>query len=440
MRVISILGGLAFCHTLLASTLYTDRESRPDEAITCFRTLVAQSESRPLVFIVFEVKDQTGIFGVEGSPPMELTMVLKHALASLHERFTVRYVEELKDVPAGGIVVQAAIVEADINNRDQRAANDASIVVGGGDATSSAEGRRERFSGQFSGKVQAIGYQKASSGELSTHPKLTSEISFSATRSQAAGEWAVSIGPFAFGKSSVARVNGSPHAVFGKAAELLAVRLVGKASSLPYWRCTERALSIDHTVMADIRSHFRTLSQVQPAQYEALQTNLLASHGYGPTELAAAQLDAVRNGCESCGQDPIVALAHLEANKPLVPGDVSMRGHTVPEPPRTDYFYATRGPTQRAVPERTGLTLLSRVEPVYPVRALRARREAVVRVRLDIDRNGYVVNATVLNDVSRDFANSALRAVRQYSFTSDYNGEAIRYTTMAITFRMAERY
>jgi len=60
-----------------------------------------------------------------------------------------------------------------------------------------------------------------------------------------------------------------------------------------------------------------------------------------------------------------------------------------------------------------GPRILHLDEPVYPPRALRLHREGKVLLRLEIDRSGKLLSATVVETAGYGFDDSALEAVRR---------------------------
>jgi TonB family protein len=74
-----------------------------------------------------------------------------------------------------------------------------------------------------------------------------------------------------------------------------------------------------------------------------------------------------------------------------------------------------------------GLALLRQWHPpIYPPAALKARHSGMVTVRLIVDEKGQVTAARALEDSDQDFVESALTAVKKWSFSpAEENGRAV---------------
>lgn len=72
-----------------------------------------------------------------------------------------------------------------------------------------------------------------------------------------------------------------------------------------------------------------------------------------------------------------------------------------------------------AIPvQATTLTPIKKVDPVYPVDAMRTQTEGFVEVEFTVAPDGTVQSVSVLNaKPSRTFEKSAVSAVKQWTFT-----------------------
>ena len=82
--------------------------------------------------------------------------------------------------------------------------------------------------------------------------------------------------------------------------------------------------------------------------------------------------------------------------------------------------------------------LVSRVEPLYPEMARRARVQGVVIVETIVDRHGDVRSARVLEGLPMGLDDAALDAVRQWRFTpATMDGRPVEvYYTVTVAFRV----
>ena len=81
--------------------------------------------------------------------------------------------------------------------------------------------------------------------------------------------------------------------------------------------------------------------------------------------------------------------------------------------------------------------LIHRVEPIYPVTALRAKMEGTVGLELVVDTNGAVRTARLTKSIPA-FDNAALVAVQQWRFSpaQEYNQSVSVYYPVQITFAL----
>ena len=95
-----------------------------------------------------------------------------------------------------------------------------------------------------------------------------------------------------------------------------------------------------------------------------------------------------------------------------------------PLPPPAGSAGAVSGKVPQAADFGTvnGPRILHLDKPVYPPRALRLHREGKVLLRLEIDRSGKLLSATVVETAGYGFDDSALEAVRRARFAPATKG------------------
>jgi TonB family protein len=112
-------------------------------------------------------------------------------------------------------------------------------------------------------------------------------------------------------------------------------------------------------------------------------------------------------------------LAALLVGSPALaqPATAAPTGSETPAAPAAAQAVEPSGPTpDGAAPHVIAPELLEQVEPVYPEAARAAGLEARVSLRLDIDREGRVAQALVVEPQGHGFDEAALHAAKQLSF------------------------
>jgi TonB family protein len=69
------------------------------------------------------------------------------------------------------------------------------------------------------------------------------------------------------------------------------------------------------------------------------------------------------------------------------------------------------------------------VSPEYPTMARTSETEGIVRVKVTVDENGRVVSASIVSTAAAVFNESALAAIRQWTFfPAEQSGNPVKAT------------